>query len=233
MTPDTIRKIQDGKVFDYTEKQEMAASTQADPIVQLLEEQYKEEQSAGTVAGKRKGMGKTLVAPPPQPETVALVPLADRPKVDLGQLVQWIVDHPGATHAEIGTAYGRPAGWFATVMVTQEFLQAMEPRRQEISNPAVTNTIQERFQALLLRSVDVLQTKLSVAAPGDALVLEAAKLGVRALGLGADGRGPAAPGDRHSLESLADRLTSLVTSKTKGSGIGSVPGVVDVTPKGE
>lgn len=236
MTPDSIRRIQEGKVFDYSEP---PSKPLVDPITAILEEQYQED--VGTAAKTRKvKAGRTVIEVPAQvaasPQT-NLPALQDRPAVNFEELVEWIVAHPGATHGEISSAYGRAAGWFSTVLVMAEFQAALEPRRAEILNPAVTATIEERFQALLIRSVDVLQTKMSVAAPGDALVLEAAKLGVRALGLGNQGREGPAQAAPHSLETLADRLTSLVTSRTKGSGIGSVPPatemVVDVTPKGE
>lgn len=237
MTPDSIRRIQEGKVFDYTEPSPKPA---VDPLVQILEEQHTADVASGTKAATKKvKAGRTVIE---VPATASIAPesnlalLQDRPAVDYDELVQWLIAHPGATHAEIGMAYGRAAGWFSTVLVTAEFQSSLEPFKQQINNPGVTLSVEDRFRALVIRSVDVLQTKLSVAAPGDALVLEAAKLGVRALGLGNNGREGPATAAPHSLETLADRLTSLVTSRQKGSSIGAVPAkevVIDVTPKGE
>lgn len=236
MTPDSIRRIQEGKVFDYTEPPPKPV---VDPITAILEEQHQEDVAVAAKTKKVKA-GRTVIEVPTEARTAPetnLTLLQDRPAVDYDELVQWLIAHPGATHAEIGMAYGRAAGWFSTVLVTEEFQSSLEPFKSSINNPAVTLSIEDRMRALVIRSVDVLQTKLSVAAPGDALVLEAAKLGVRALGLGnrgPDGPQAAAP---HSLESLADRLSSLVTSRQKGSSIGAVPQatefVQDVTPKGE
>ena len=225
-------------MFDYQEPAPTVGVP--DPLVQILEEQYREGAEA---AGKTKKVkaGRTIVEVPAKPADspqTNLPALSERPKVNFEELVQWILAHPGATHAEIGQAYGRPAGWFSTVLVMAEFQAALDPFRSEITDPAIIATIDERLQALMLRSVDVLQAKLSVASPGDAPVLEAAKIGVRALGLGNAGReGPtqAAP---QSLEAMADRLTALVVNRQRGAGIGQVPGrptevVEDVTPKGE
>lgn len=162
-----------------------------------------------------------------------LVPLAERKGYTNEELVQWILDHPGCTHAEIGAAYGRTAGWFSTVLVTDDFQEALAPARAAIRDPSITATMEQRFAGLLVRSVDVLQVKLSGANPDASLVMEAAKLGVRALGLGNAGRDAPAQSAPQSLESLADRLTGLITNRTKGSGIGSVPQatVIDVQAK--
>lgn len=239
MTPDSIRRIQEGKVFDYTEP---PPKPLVDPVRQILEEQHQEELATGKQgATKKVKAGRTVIEVPAatsaSPQT-NLVALQDRPKVNFEELVQWILAHPGATHGEIGQAYGRPAGWFSTVLVMAEFQAALDPFRGEIQDPAIIATIEERLQALMLRSVDVLQAKMSVASPGDALVLEAAKIGVRALGLGNAGREGPAQAAPQSLEAMADRLTALVVNRQRGAGIGQVPGkatelVEDVTPKGE
>ena len=182
-------------------------------------------------------LGRTtaIIAAPPaplEPSPQTLIPLSERPRIDFAELVQWILAHPGATHAEISTAYGRPAGWFSTVLVLPEFQAALEPFRGQVTDPAIVSTIQERLQALMLRSVDVLHTKLSNPNASDAIAIEAGKLASRALGLGNPGR-EAPPAEKTNLESLADRLTALIVNR-KGQGIGSVPAkelVEDVTPK--
>ena len=261
MTPDTIRMIQEGKVFNYDVPPERPAkvgaapprpatvpgtapahtSAETDEIAQLLREQQADDEASGTSTKRtRKAkLGKTVAEVPDEaaaetsPQTN--FQLAQRPVVNFDELIEWLIAHPGASHAEIGAAYGRTAGWFSTVLVMEEFQLAINPRRAEINNPAVTSTIEQRFQALLVRSIDVLQTKISVPSPNAEFSLEVAKLGVRALGLGAAGRDtqPQSPG--HSLESLADRLTGLIVNRQKGSAIGSVPQatelVEDVTPK--
>lgn len=148
--------------------------------------------------------------------------LAVRKDVDYAEVVQWLLAHPGATHAEIGTAYGRPAGWFSTILVTEEFQQALDPFRGAVRNPSVTASIEERMQSMLVRSLDIIQTKMS-AGGGDAmLALEAAKLSTKALGMGQAGRDNKPVEAASTLETLADRLTSLVANK-RGGAIGSVP----------
>ena len=228
-------RIQEGQVFNYEEPVEVQ---ELPTFADLLQETFSQtidpetgEILPGKPAAKTRKVkaGKTFIEVPekldtPQTNFTATV----RPTVDIPTLVEWILAHPGATHAEIGNAYGRPAGWFSTVLVMEEFQEAISPHRAAILNPDITSTIQERFQALLIRSAGILQTKLAVPNPNDLLVLETAKLGVRALGLGMAGQqGPAAPPPQ-SLESLADRLTNLITSRKKGSAIGHVPAATEV-----
>jgi hypothetical protein len=226
VTPESIRKIQNGEVFSYDEP--AADKALSEVVAEMLAEEPPTSKKVKATRLARPELAETAESPQTN------VPLTQRPHVDFNELVEWLVVHPGATHAEIGAAYGRPAGWFSTIVVTSEFQDAMGPRRAEIDNPGVTTTLEERFQALVVRSVDILQSKLSVANPDPLLTLEAAKLGVRALGLGNAGRDTKPVEGGQSLETLADRLTALVVNR-RGGSIGAVPAatefVEDVTPK--
>lgn len=222
--------IQNGQVFNYEEQpQQSFADLLQETFDQKIDQETGEILPAPSKVKKVKA-GKTFIEVPvqaePAPQTNFQV--AARPSVDIPQLIEWILAHPGTTHAEISSAYGRPAGWFSTVLVMEEFQAAIGPHRAAILNPDITSTIQERFQALLIRSAGILQTKLSVANPNDLLVLETAKLGVRALGLGMAGQQGPAVSAPQSLESIADRLTNLITSRKKGSAIGHVPAATEV-----
>jgi hypothetical protein len=200
-TPDSLRRIQNGEVFTY---QRPPAAVAATPAPQ-------EAVVAGTAASVSGG-ARTAVA------------VAVTPDVAMDELVQWLVEHPWASHAQIGAAFGKNAAWFASVLVTERFLQALEPHREEVQNPHVTSSMEQRFQALLIRSMDVVQTKMSVGG-GDALL--AAKIFTKALGYGGLGYKVPPPKEEEkvvTLEDLASRLTGMVAVRNAGE-------VSDVVPK--
>lgn len=233
MTPDTLKTIQEGKVFQYDEP---VAPKESDPVAALLHDTVISQADPAPTKRKVKA-GKTTIELEVVPETLATAPatnfqVAARPRVDFQSLIEWLIAHPGASHAEIGAAYGRNAGWFSSVLVMEEFQTALAPVRSQVDNPSVTSTLEERFQALLVRGLDVLQTKLAVPNPDVTLALEAGKLSVRALGLGASGRDNAPPPAPQPLATLADRLAELGREK-RGQAIGAVPAkeVVDVVSR--
>jgi hypothetical protein len=79
-------------------------------------------------------------------------------------------------------------------------------RKHEVADPALTATLEERFRALAMRSLEVIQQKLDAPEVNDLFVLKAAEIGVKALGLGVGPtvqvQAPAAVG----AEAVADRI---------------------------
>lgn len=200
-TPESLRRVQNGEVFDYQRPAVAAAEVAA--VVAASGSVAGTEPAAATVGAKR---------------AVALASAAPAAaNVSMEDLVQWLIDHPWASHAEIGAGFGRPASWFSTVLVTPAFVAVMEPRRQEIQNPTVTSNLEQRMQSLLVRGMDVLQTKVS-AGGGDAmLALEVAKVMTKALGYGMGVRiDPRPVLEPVTLEDLADRLAGLVSQPKEG-----------------
>jgi len=100
-------------------------------------------------------------------------------------MIDLIINNPSWSAKELGQAFGRSAGWISQVMATKGFQELLEPRRGEILNPEFSMTLDERFTALSIRAVSVLQEKLEQGkALPDATVLRVAELGIKALGMG-------------------------------------------------
>jgi len=143
-------------------------------------------------------------------------------------MVDLIVQNPWIQQNQIATIFGRTPAWISVVMHTDAFQTLLEERRQELIDPEIRATIAERFQALVHRSMQVLQEKLSKPAEQipDNLVLRAIEMGAKGLAVG--GFAPAAPVAPSApvpnrLEALADRLLAL-QNQVRGQ-------VVDVTVK--
>ena len=122
-------------------------------------------------------------------------------------MVELMVEHPTWSSKQFAAHWGKGAGWFASVLASDAFQLELDKRRGEIPNPELTATMDERFRALALRSLDVLQDKLGGKEVSDNIVLRATEIGVKALGMGQIAPAAvAAPSG--NVDTLAERLVA-------------------------
>lgn len=143
-------------------------------------------------------------------------------------MIDLLVAHPGISQGELAAAFGYSQAWISTVMSTDLFKAALAARREEMIDPALRATLDERFKALVTRSLEVLQEKLSVpsVAIPDNLALRAAEMGAKALGLGGNVSPPAPSYSEDRLSHLAERLLALQSKSRE-----RIPYVQDVEAK--
>lgn len=123
-------------------------------------------------------------------------------------LIDLIIEHPELDQNEFAAAFGYTPGWISTIIASDAFQTKLAHRRDEIIDPAIKASIEERFRALVVRSLEVLQAKLNAPQVSDNVALRAAELGAKALGVG--GHAPPKPAqDDARLEKLAERLLIL------------------------
>jgi hypothetical protein len=130
-------------------------------------------------------------------------------------MVDLIVQNPSWDMKQLGQVFGQTAGWVSKVLSTKAFQDALEPRRSEVLNPEFAMTLDERFQALTIRSLSVMQEKLEAGkALPDLTILKAAELGVKALGMGQKLKEekPQEP-QRNSSELVADRIMAAMQKR--------------------
>lgn len=150
----------------------MPDKTPAGSLVELLQEQYE---------GKVAAAAPAVTAVAKKPTTA----LARTPEPYTPQaLVQFILANPGWTHQQYGEAFGCGSAWFAGVLASQSFQTALDPVRGQIHDPSITATMDERFRALTMQGLSVLQSKLDGKEVSDFLVVKAVELGTKALGMG-------------------------------------------------
>ena len=111
-------------------------------------------------------------------------------------MVEFLIANPGMPLRDIASSYGRTLGWLATVVASDAFQRALDPRRAEVTDPYFTATMDERFRALALRSGHILLNKLDAADASDHLVLKATELSIKALGMGIAPAEPPEPAER-------------------------------------
>jgi hypothetical protein len=138
--------------------------------------------------------------------------------------VDALVQDPTISVKELAARYGYSAGWMSQVVNSDAFQAQLAKRRAELIDPTLQLTLNERFRALTVRSLDVLQEKLHapIEQISDKLALEAVSLGAKALGLGTP-QPAARPDTSDHLAGLAHRLLDLQGARRPAAD------VVDVT----
>ena len=128
-------------------------------------------------------------------------------------LIDFIIMNPAAKQGEMARRYGYTEGWLSRVMSSDAFQSALAARREEVVDPTLIATVDERFRALTTRSLDRLMEKLDAPQVSDQVVLRAVELGAKAMGVG--GHAPAAPPPADHLAQLANRLLDLQSKVRK------------------
>lgn len=124
-------------------------------------------------------------------------------------LIDLIIENPRWTQNQFAAHFGYTAGWLSNILASDAFQVKMAVRREEIVDPGIKASMKERFAALAIQSLKVLQDKLNSTDVSATVALRAAELGAKALGLGGHAvPAPAVP-QMDRLERLADRLVLL------------------------
>jgi hypothetical protein len=125
-------------------------------------------------------------------------------------MVDTILARPDITTAELGDQYGFSASWTNMIINSVAFKRHLEKRRDEVVNPIIIASTEERLQAVVNRSLDVIHEKLSKNPDqvSDNLALRALELGSKAMGLG-QAKAATVVVEANHLDNLAKRLVAL------------------------
>lgn len=134
-------------------------------------------------------------------------------------MVDAILAYPAITNRELAEMFGYSPSWVGMVLQSPLFKNVLEKRRNEVINPIIVATTEERLKAVVDRSLDVIHEKLSkdVDKVNDALVLRALEIGAKALGMGQPKKEDIVVDVSH-LDNLAKRLVALKPRDT-GQGV--------------
>lgn len=127
-------------------------------------------------------------------------------------MVDLIIARPGISQGQLAATFGYTQAWVSNVMASDAFRSRLAARREELVDPALLASVEERFEGLVLQSLDRLQEELAKPACPANVILKAVELGARGVGVGGFGVSKvilpvASPPDR--LEKLKDRLLIL------------------------
>jgi hypothetical protein len=147
-------------------------------------------------------------------------------------MIDTLISQPWVSQNDLALRYGYTPGWVSTVMASDAFQAALAARREEVVNPAMKASLEERFRAVTVQSLTRLAEELDKPVCSPTVMLRAAELGAKSLGLGGHAPPPPAPmGD--SLARLADRLIALQSNVRQGTTYEARAEVVLVSEEGE
>lgn len=156
--------------------------------------------SAGVTGfeGIEAEVGRAALVPPP---AIAKV------RYTHADMIDFLITNPGISQNALAARYGYTAGWVSRVMSSDAFQSALAARRHELVDPTVAASIDERFRAMTVRSLERLMEKLDAPQVSDQVVLRSVELGAKAMGVG--GNAPPPPPAADHLAQLASRLLAL------------------------
>ena len=138
-------------------------------------------------------------------------------------MIDFIIANPWVSQNELASRYGYSPSWVSVVLSSDAFQSAMAARRDEVVDPRLKATLEERFRALTIQSLNRLMEKLDAPVVNDQVALRAAELGAKALGLGGHAPTPPQTPAVDHLARLADRLIDLQSNVRRSVTIEAEP----------
>lgn len=172
---------------------------------------------------------KKQVLPVAAASSSALVPAA-KESYSHEAMVALMVANPHFSHAQLAGHFGRPAVWMSAVLASAAFQDVLDGSRHLIADPSLTASLDERFKALAIRSVTVIGERLNNPAVADLVVLKAAEIGIKALGVGILPPPAALPAPVAAEKSIAEKLLEALDARDSRRTVLNGGDIQDVTP---
>ena len=99
-------------------------------------------------------------------------------------LIDMIIANPATSQGELAKMFGYTQGWLSRVMNSDAFQARLALRKEEVVDPQLVLSIDEKLKALASKSLDVVLDKLAVTQNPDT-ALKALEITSKALGYGA------------------------------------------------
>lgn len=159
--------------------------------------------AAETMLKDMEGQAQPIIHLPPRPEIRKVRYTHDA-------MIDMLIAEPEISQNTLAARFGFTPPWISIVINSDAFRARLAQRKVEIVDPILVATVNEKFRAVTHRSLEILAEKLSKPSEtvSDQLVLRAAELGAKALGIG--GNAPIIHVDPiEHLDKLAQRLVQL------------------------
>lgn len=140
----------------------------------------------------------------------------------IATMVDLIIQNPSWGAKQLAEVFGKSVSWVSQVIAMQAFQDAIEPRRHEVMNIEFALTLDERFRALTIRSLTVLQEKLENGkALPDMTIIKTAELGIKALGMGQKQKEDDKPQEpqQNSSEAVAEKIMAAMNRRRAAAAV--------------
>ncbi len=107
-----------------------------------------------------------------------------RVKYSHDAMIDLVIQNPMISQNELALYFNYTPSWVSRIMCSDAFNARLAERRDELVGTMLAVTIEERFAALAMRSLDVLQTKLE-SSQNPELALRTLEISSKAMGYGA------------------------------------------------
>lgn len=107
-----------------------------------------------------------------------------RVKYSHDAMIDLMIANPAISQGELAQQFGYTQAWVSRVVNSDAFLARMAERKNDIVDPSIALTLDEKFRALANQSLDIVMDKLAVTKNPDT-ALKALELTSKALGYGA------------------------------------------------
>lgn len=104
-------------------------------------------------------------------------------------MIDQIIANPGVSEIELGELFGYSKQWVSRLMCSDAFQSRLALRKEEIVDPKLTATVEERLRGVALASLQIIQENLE-AHPNFGNAMKAAELTLKAGAYGARSQGP-------------------------------------------
>lgn len=99
-------------------------------------------------------------------------------------MIDLIVANPWVSQGELARTFGYTEGWVSQVIASDAFQSRLAERKNELVDPTIRATIEEKFKGLVERSYQVLLKKLEANSVSDETALRTLEIASRAAGYG-------------------------------------------------
>lgn len=99
-------------------------------------------------------------------------------------MIDQIIANPGIKQNELAASFEVSVPWISRIIGSDAFQGALAKRREEITDPFLIATIEERFRGLAMQSLDIIAEKLESTKNLD-VAIKALDISSKALGFGA------------------------------------------------
>jgi hypothetical protein len=103
-------------------------------------------------------------------------------------MIDVILANPAIKQNELAKTFDRSVPWISRIIGSDAFQAALAKRREELTDPFLVATIEERMRGLAYQSLDIITEKLESAKNVD-LALKSLDIAAKSLGFGARGGG--------------------------------------------
>ena len=98
-------------------------------------------------------------------------------------VIDEILANPLIERKELADKFGVSENWMKKVINSDAFQTVLDKRREQIVNPIISQTVQERLRGVTNSAIDPLQTRLDAGHVNNEEVIEIAKMGLETQGL--------------------------------------------------